>query len=70
MKKTMLKRMCLVTLAVASFGVLTGVPAQAGYSLNPEVKDATPALKQAAEIGVRVYENEAMKNAPDRKSVV
>lgn len=70
MKKTMLKRMCLVTLAVASFGVLTGVPAQAGYSLNPEVKDATPALKQAAEIGVRVYENEAMKNAPDKDAIL
>ena len=40
MKKTMLKRMCLVTLAVASFGVITGVPAQAGYSLNPEVRYA------------------------------
>lgn len=70
MKKTMLKRMCLVTLAVASFGVITGVPAQAGYSLNPEVKDATPALKQAAEIGVRVYENEAMKNAPDKDAIL
>ena len=50
-----LKKMLFLSLAVTAFGVVgSGVPAYAaGYTLNPEVKDATPALKQAAEIGVQ-----------------
>ena len=55
MKKSMLKRFCAVSLASLALGTFTGLPAQAGYTLNPEVKDATPALKQAAEIGVRKH---------------
>ena len=66
MKKEMLKKVCLLSVAAMTLGAFTGVPAQAGYTLNPEVKDATPALKQAAEIGVRKHETEALKNEKDK----
>jgi len=42
----------------------------ASYQLNPEVKNATPALKRAAEIGVRVSENAAMKDAPNKDAIL
>ena len=54
---------------------LTGVSATsfaAGYTLNPEVKTATPALLQASEIGVRTYNTtdpELMK-APNKDAIV
>jgi len=42
----------------------------ASYQLNPEVKDATPALKRAAEIGVRVSENPAMRELPNKDAIL
>jgi sirohydrochlorin cobaltochelatase len=53
--------------------VLFGVGATtsyASYQLNPEVKDATPALKKAAEIGVRVYENPQMQDLPNKDAIL
>ncbi|EHM43703.1 hypothetical protein HMPREF0080_00140 [Anaeroglobus geminatus F0357] len=70
MKKEMLKKVCLLSVAAMTLGAFTGVPAQAGYTLNPEVKDATPALKQAAEIGVRKHETEALKNEKDKDAIL
>lgn len=67
-----LKKMVCLSLAVTAFGVVgSGVPAYAaGYTLNPEVKDATPALKQAAEIGVRTYNNPAMQNVANKDAIL
>ncbi len=67
-----LKKMLFLSLAVTAFGVVGGgLPAYAaGYTLNPEVKDATPALKQAAEIGVRTYNNPAMQNVANKDAIL
>ena len=65
-----LKTVLMLSLAVTAFGAFAGVPAQASYTLNPEVKDATPALKQAAEIGVRTYNNPAMQDAANKDAIV
>ncbi len=67
-----LKKMLFLSLAVTAFGVAgSGLSAYAaGYTLNPEVKDATPALKQAAEIGVRTYNNPAMQNAANKDAIL
>jgi len=42
----------------------------AGYTLSDEVKNPTPALLEAAEIGVRVYNNEALGSLPDKDALV
>lgn len=70
MKKSMLKRLCAVSLASLALGTFTGVPAQAGYMLNPEVKDATPALKQAAEIGVRKHETPELAKEKNKDAIL
>ena len=41
-----------------------------GYKLSDEVKNPTPALREASEIGVRVYNNEALQNLPDKDALV
>ena len=43
---------------------------EAAYQLNPEVKHATMALKQASEIGVLKYENPALKDMADKDAIV
>ena len=40
------------------------------YRLSPEVKNPTPALREAAEIGVRVYNNKAMQDLPDKDALL
>lgn len=67
-----LKKMLFLSLAVTALGVIgSGLPVQAaGYTLNPEVKDATPALKQAAEISVRTYNNPAMQDAANKDAIL
>ena len=40
------------------------------YKLNSEVKKPTPALLEASEIGVRVYNNESMQDLPDKDAMV
>ncbi|HBE78263.1 MAG TPA: cobalt chelatase [Firmicutes bacterium] len=57
-------------MASAVFIGLNGAISYASYQLNPEVKDATPALKQAAGIGVRVSENAAMKDLANKDAIV
>lgn len=63
------KRMLAAAIACAT---LFGVSAQseAAYQLNPEVKDATMALKSASEIGVLKYENQEMQNLPNKDAIV
>ena len=59
----------IAALAVtAAFGVSQST--DAAYMLNSEVKDATPALQEAASIGVRTYENPMMKDAMDKDAIV
>lgn len=67
-----LRKMVFLSLAVTALGIMgTGVPVSAaGYTLNPEVKDATPALKQAAEIGVRTYNNPAMQHVANKDAIL
>lgn len=60
----------MCSLAVTSLFAFTGVPAYAAYTLNSEVTNPTDALKQAASIGVRVYENPEMASAPDKDAIV
>ena len=40
------------------------------YKLSSEVKNPTPALLEASEIGVRIYRNEAMQSLPDKDAMV
>ena len=40
------------------------------YKLSSEVKNPTPALLEASEIGVRVYNNKAMQDLPDKDAMV
>lgn len=64
------KTVLMCSLAVTSLFAFTGVPAYAAYTLNSEVTNPTDALKQAASIGVRVYENPEMASAPDKDAIV
>ncbi|TCS82048.1 sirohydrochlorin cobaltochelatase [Pectinatus cerevisiiphilus] len=63
------KKMLVASMACAT---LTGFMATsyASYKLNPEVTDATPALKQASEIGVRTYNNPQMANAQNKDAIL
>jgi len=45
-------------------------PAQAAYSLNPEVKQATPALLTASQIGVLQYENPNLANQSSKDAIL
>ncbi len=40
------------------------------YKLSSEVKNPTPALLEASEIGVRIYNNKAMQDLPDKDALV
>ena len=62
------KMLTAAALAVSCMAI--AIPGYAAYSLNEEVKAPTPALKQASEIGVRVYNNEALQNLPDKDAMV
>lgn len=63
------KKLLAASLAcTAMLGV--GGTASAAYELNSDVKNPTPALKQASQIGVLKYENPAMKNAPNKDAIV
>lgn len=66
--KKFLRNMLSASLAAACvLGVGTMADA---YELSPEVKTATPALLEAAKIGVWTGENPAMKNAPDKDAIL
>lgn len=65
-----MKTALILSLALTSLGAFSAPSFAAGYTLNPEVKDATPALKQAAEIGVRTYNNPAMQNEANKDAIL
>jgi len=65
------KKMLVAGLAcTAAFGMGLQQQAEAAYMLNSEVKNATPALKEASQIGVLVNENAAMKSAQDKDAIL
>lgn len=63
------KRTLVIMAAFLAFFCMSGC-AYAAYTLNPDVKDATPALKQAAEIGVRVNYNHDMAKLPNKDAIL
>jgi sirohydrochlorin cobaltochelatase len=64
------KKMLIASIACAAFIGVGATTSYASYQLNPEVKNATPALKKAAEIGVRVSENAEMKDLENKDAIV
>ena len=58
--------------AILGLAVSFGAPvvSNAAYQLNEEVKDPTPALKEAAAIGVRTHNTEALQNLPNKDAMV
>ena len=67
MKKQLALASAILGLAV-SFGA--PVVSNAAYQLNEEVKDPTPALKEAAAIGLRTHNTEALQNLPNKDAMV
>ena len=67
MKKQLALASAILGLAV-SFGA--PVVSNAAYQLKEEVKDPTPALKEAAAIGVRTHNTEALQNLPNKDAMV
>ncbi len=66
---TKLKQFALSALTFAAF-VSFSIPAWSAYKLNSNVKDATPALKAAAEIGVVTYNNPDMQSLANKDAIV
>ncbi|MBP7249941.1 MAG: sirohydrochlorin cobaltochelatase [Selenomonas sp.] len=64
------KNMLVATLAVSALVGFSAPMTEAAYSLNPEVKDATPALKEASQIGVLKHETPALQNEADKDAIV
>ena len=69
MKKNF-KKMLAMSLACGAVFALSAPSADASYMLNPEVKDATPALLEASEIGVLKYDNPKMQNLPNKDAIL
>ena len=71
MKKKRWKKVVTMAVLGISIGAVGALPASsAGYTLNREVKNATPALRQAAQIGVRSYDNPAMQDAENKDAIL
>ena len=67
MKKQLALASAILGLAV-SFGA--PVVSHAAYQLNEEVKDPTPALKEASTIGVRTHETKELQNLQNKDAIV
>lgn len=69
--KSKWKKMLIASMACVA---LTGISATsfAAYSLSSEVKDATPALLQASQIGVRTYNttDPVLQKAPNKDAIL
>lgn len=63
-------RRSLTNILLSVCGMAFAVPGHAGYRLSSEVKNPTPALLEASEIGVRVFNNKAMQDLPDKDALV
>ena len=58
-------RKLLTNVLLSACGMAFAVPGHAGYKLSDEVKNPTPALLEASEIGVR--ETACVQGSPDRR---
>lgn len=67
-----MKKQLALASAILGLAVSVGAPvvSNAAYQLNNEVKDPTPALKEAAAIGVRTHNTEALQNLPNKDAMV
>lgn len=67
-----LKKMLVTSMACAALMGVSATSFAGGYTLSSEVKDATPALLQAAEIGVRTYNttDPELQKAPNKDAIV
>ena len=67
-----MKKQLALASAILGLAVSVGAPvvSHAAYQLNEEVKDPTPALKEAAAIGVRTHNTEALQNLPNKDAMV
>lgn len=64
-----LRKFAVMTMACAAI-LGTAATTHAAYTLSSEVKAPTPALLQAASIGVQTYENPALQNEPDKDAIL
>ena len=64
------KKMLAATLAIGAMVGVTAPVSEAAYSLNPEVKDATPALLEASQIGVLKHETPALQSLANKDAIV
>lgn len=64
------KKALIASMACAALVGMNTAPIYAAYQLNPEVKDATPALRDAASIGVCVSENPDLQNEENKDAIV
>ena len=67
-----MKKQLALASAILGLAVSVGAPvvSHAAYQLNDEVKDPTPALKEATAIGVRTHNTEALQNLPNKDAIV
>ena len=70
MKKNWKKLLAASLACTAFLGFGASQTTYAAYMLNPEVKDATPALKEASQIGVLKNENPQMANEENKDAIV
>ncbi len=64
-----IRKFAVMTMACAAL-LGTAATAHAAYTLSSEVKAPTPALLQAASIGVQTYENPALQNEPNKDAIL
>ena len=70
--KSKVKKILIASMACVALTGFASVSQAHGYSLNPEVKNATPALLRASEIGLRTYNttNPELEKQPNKDAMV
>lgn len=68
-KNKVLSAALICTACLGLWGVAPSI-SNAAYTLSSEVKDATPALLQASEIGVRVHETPELQSLPNKDAIL
>ncbi|MCI6284697.1 sirohydrochlorin cobaltochelatase [Selenomonas sp.] len=64
------KNVLAASLAATALVGFAPQASEAAYSLNPEVKDATPALLEASQIGVLKHETPELQNLANKDAIV
>ena len=67
-----MKKQLALASAILGLAVSVGAPvvSHAAYQLNEEVKNPTPALKEASTIGVRTHETKELQNLQNKDAIV